>query len=36
MKIMIPIYEGKDVLLLISERFENITESYLDKSNWYS
>lgn len=29
MKIMIPIYEGKDVLLLISERFENITESLM-------
>lgn len=29
MKIMIPIYEGKDVLLLISEQFENITESLM-------
>ena len=29
MKIMIPIYEGKDVLLLISESLENITESLM-------
>ena len=29
MKIIIPIYEGKDVVLLISESLENITESLL-------